>query len=104
MAGNYVDHRSCLRVLPRPSCLALLKMWKSNQARYLVVLSAVCNALHNLSVDKILKLMVTFLKVTLAMIEGVMMVDLMVLLVIFYFSAIACRTLLMLTGAVSFRT
>ena len=55
---NYVDHRICLRVLPRPSCLALLKMWKSNQARYLVVLSAVCIALHNLSVDKILKLMV----------------------------------------------
>ena len=32
-----MDHLSCLRVLPRPSCLALLKMWKSNQARYLVV-------------------------------------------------------------------
>ena len=53
-----MDHRSCLRVLPRPSCLALLKMWKSNQARYLVVHTASYIALHSLSVDKALKLMV----------------------------------------------
>ena len=34
-----IDHHlSCLRVVPRPSCFALSKMWKSSHARYLVII------------------------------------------------------------------